>query len=106
VYAEGEVFTKTSTFTFTGADIYTFEEDVTYNFPLLYNSVVSRNNIANKYVQKNCKCKEALGQKLFKIDTRLEAIRFNFEDIINMDYSGTQTMIDQIAEIEQENVGC
>lgn len=106
VYAEGEVFTKTSPFTFTGADIYAFEADVTYNFPLLYNSVASRNNIANQYVQKNCKCKDALGQKLFKIDTRLEAIRFNFEDIINTDYSGTQTMIDQISEIEQENVGC
>jgi hypothetical protein len=106
VYNAGEVFTQSSTFTFTGNNIILFNEDVTYNFPLYYNALAARNAIANQYAQKNCQCKEELGYKLFQIDSRLEAIRYNFEDTLNTDYSGTQTLLEQIIEIQTENINC
>lgn len=106
-YNAGEVFTQDSSFTFTGSNnIALFNADVEYSFPLYYFALQARNNVANEYVQKNCKCKEGLGYKLFKIDSRLSAIKFNFENVINVDYSGTQTLLDEIIEIEGEDIGC
>lgn len=106
-YNAGEVFTRSSGFTFSGSNnIALFNSSVEYSFPLYWSALQARNNVANEYVSKNCKCKEGLSYKLFQIDSRLSAIQFNFENAINVDYSGTQTLLDEIIEIEGENIGC
>jgi hypothetical protein len=98
-YRAGEVIIRTSTFTLTSGTIYLIEESQEFVFPLYYNALKARNSIANSYVKQGCTCRNELELKLFKIDNILEAIRYNFENVINIDYSGTQTMLDQIIEI-------
>jgi hypothetical protein len=83
----------------TSGTIYLIEESQEFVFPLYYNALKARNDIANSYVKQGCTCRNELELKLFKIDNILEAIRYNFENVINIDYSGTQTMLDQIIEI-------
>jgi hypothetical protein len=101
-YRAGEVIIKTSTFTLTSGTIYLLDESQEFVFPLYYNALLARNGIANDYVRQGCTCRNELELKLFKIDNLLEAIRYNFQDVINLDYSGTQTMLDQIIEISTE----
>lgn len=101
-YRAGEVIIKTSTFTLTSGTIYLIDESQEFVFPLYFNALQARNDIANAYVKQGCTCRNELELKLFKIDNLLEAIRYNFQDVINIDYSGTQTMLDQIIEISTE----
>lgn len=101
-YRAGEVIIKTSTFTLASGTIYLLDASQEFVFPLYYNALQARNEIANAYVKQGCTCRNELELKLFKIDNILEAIRYNFEDVINLDYSGTQTMLDQIIEIAND----
>ncbi len=102
VYRAGEVIVKSSSFSLGDGTIYSLDASQEFVFPLFYNALQARNDIANAYVKQGCTCKNELELKLFKIDNILEAIRYNFEDVINLDYSGTQTMLDQIIEIAND----
>lgn len=102
VYRAGELIVATSIFSLGDGDIYLLDASQEFVFPLFYNALQARNEIANAYVKQGCTCRNELELKLFKIDNILEAIRYNFEDVINLDYSGTQTMLDQIIEISTE----
>jgi hypothetical protein len=101
-YRAGETLYKSSTFTLTSGTLYLLDASQEFVFPLYYNALQARNDIANAYVKQGCTCRNELELKLFKIDNILEAIRYNFEDVINLDYSGTQTMLDQIIEIAND----
>jgi hypothetical protein len=103
-YRAGEVIFRTSTFTLTSGTIYLLDASQEFVFPLYFNALQVRNEIANAYVKQGCNCKDELELelKLSKIDNILEAIRYNFENVINIDYSGTQTMLDQIIEISND----
>lgn len=98
VYNAGEVFTMNGNFSFTGNDIARYNAEVDYAFPLYYAALQARNNIALKY-SNSCNCDDTLTYKLMQIDNRLEAIKQNFLNDINSDYSGTQTLLNQIIEI-------
>ena len=73
-----------------------------FTFPLYYNAFVARNEVALSYANAPCTCKQEWGYKLFQIDSRLESIKFNYENALNTDYSGTQTILDEIIEIKNE----
>lgn len=97
-YLAGEVFTMTGTFTFTGNNIALYDSEVDYAFPLYYNAFQAQNGVVLKYAA-SCNCDDALTYKLMQINNRFEAIKQNFENDINSDYSGTQVLLGQIIEI-------
>lgn len=101
VYNAGEVFTQGGTFSFTGNDIAEYNAEVDYAFPLYYEAFQARNEVALKYAN-SCNCDNGMTYKLMKIDNRFEAIKQNFENDINSDYSGTQVLLSEIIEIANQ----
>lgn len=105
-YRVGEVFTTTGTTTFSNfsgtGTICLFYDNVTCAFPLYYEAFQARNEVAIALSQAPLNCNQSLTYKLFQIDNRLEAIRYNYEDVLNLDASGTQTLLNEILEIKTE----
>ena len=105
-YRVNEVFTTTSSTAFSNISgtgtIYKLEDSVTCAFPLYFDALQARNEVAISLSQAPLNCNRDLTYKLFQIDNRLEAIRYNYEDVLNLDDSGTQTLLNEIIEIKTQ----
>lgn len=109
-YNPGEVFVLSGIGSFSNitglSTVNLFVANTTINFPLTYWSYGYKTILEQKYSDRNCACNEQYGVALEKIQSRLSAIEYNYEDDLNNDDYGTQIMIAEIAQIGLTEIRC
>lgn len=109
-YYAGETFTTTGSTFFedvTGTnEVCLYVAEGTITFPLCYNAQKTKDEILASYTTQGCPCREQLQHPLFQIDSRLQAIQYNYRDELNNSDSYTQTLLDEIASIGARTERC
>jgi len=109
-YNPGETFTLTGTDTFsdtTGtSSVCLYVTSATDNTPLTYWSYKYKTVLQQKYASNSCGCNEKYALAIEEINNLLDAIEYNYQDDLNNDDSGTQIIIDKIAQIGTTEIIC